>query len=181
LRETEVQQPNTTATFFFSSSSRAFSANRGQSEAGSTTTASSCLPSTPPFLFCSSMSISMVSFKVVSLMAMVPDSEWRIPTLMVSAAVRAPDRPSPTAAPRPMSDLLMRPRFRMGSTPDSWSYGWGKTRGHRRSDLRVSLTEVESPIAKHSMSFRLPSHRSPPGAGLLKKTLQKQEVGKEAS
>jgi hypothetical protein len=67
------------------SSSRAFSANSGQLEAGSTTTASSFLPSRPPFLFCSSISMSMVSFSVVSLMAMVPDSEWRTPTLMVSS------------------------------------------------------------------------------------------------
>jgi hypothetical protein len=63
-------------------SSRAFSANSGQFEAGSTTTASSFLPSRPPFLFCSSMSISMTSFSVVSLIAMVPDSECRMPTLI---------------------------------------------------------------------------------------------------
>ncbi len=30
--------------------------------------------------------MSMVSFSVVSLMAMVPDREWRTPTLMVSSA-----------------------------------------------------------------------------------------------
>ena len=55
LRDTEVQQPNTTATLSLVISSRAFSANSGQFEAGSTTTASSFLPSTPPFLFCSSI------------------------------------------------------------------------------------------------------------------------------
>src|SRR5437588_197539 len=44
-------------------SSRAFSANSGQLEAGSTTTASSFLPSNPPFLFCSSISISITSFR----------------------------------------------------------------------------------------------------------------------
>ena len=75
MRLTEVQQPNTTATLSFCSSSRAFSANSGQFDAGSTTTASSFLPSKPPFLFCSSISISMTSFRVVSLIAMVPDSE----------------------------------------------------------------------------------------------------------
>jgi len=32
------------------------------------------------------MSISITSFSVVSLMAMVPESEWRMPTLMVSWA-----------------------------------------------------------------------------------------------
>ena len=86
LRDTEVQQPNTTATLSLLISSRAFSANSGQFEAGSTTTASSFLPSTPPFLFCSSMSMSTTSFSVVSLMAMVPESECRMPTLMVSSA-----------------------------------------------------------------------------------------------
>jgi hypothetical protein len=75
LRLTEVQQPNTAATWSFCSSSRAFSANSGQFDAGSTTTGSSFLPSRPPFLFCSSISISMTSFKVVSLIAIVPDSE----------------------------------------------------------------------------------------------------------
>jgi hypothetical protein len=37
-------------------------------------------------LFCSSISISMTSFSVVSLIAMVPESEWRMPTLIVSWA-----------------------------------------------------------------------------------------------
>ena len=87
LRDTEVQQPNTTATLSLLISSRAFSANSGQFEAGSTTTASSFLPSRPPFLFCSSMSISITSFSVVSLIAMVPESECRMPTLIVSWAL----------------------------------------------------------------------------------------------
>ena len=86
LRDTEVQQPNTAATLCVEISSRAFSANSGQLEAGSTTTASSFLPSRPPFLFCSSISISMTSFNVVSLMAIVPESECRTPTLIVSCA-----------------------------------------------------------------------------------------------
>ncbi len=72
------------------SSSRAFSANSGQSDAGSTTTASSSQPRTPPFSFCCSTSISMVSFSVVSEIAMVPDSECRTPTLIgQSAAIAA--------------------------------------------------------------------------------------------
>jgi hypothetical protein len=75
LRDTEVQQPNTAATLSLVMSSRAFSANNGQFEAGSTTTASSFLPSRPPFLFCSSINMSMTSFSVVSLIAMVPESE----------------------------------------------------------------------------------------------------------
>ena len=87
LRDTEVQQPNTAATLSLVMSSRAFSANSGQLEAGSTTTASSFLPSRPPFLFCSSISMSMTSFSVVSLIAMVPESECRMPTLIVSWAL----------------------------------------------------------------------------------------------
>jgi hypothetical protein len=97
LRETEVQQPNTASTSSTSISSRAFSANSGQSEAGSTTTASSGRPSRPPASFCSSMSISMTSFSVVSEIAMVPDSECRMPTLM-SAACTAPATPRAVAA-----------------------------------------------------------------------------------
>ena len=100
LRETEVQQPNTTATLSLVMSSRAFSANSGQFEAGSTTTASSFLPSTPPFLFCSSIRKRMVSFSVVSLMAMVPESEWSTPTLMVSSAAFADENAAkPKASP----------------------------------------------------------------------------------
>src|SRR3984885_4756566 len=86
LRDTDVQQPKTTETLSLLISSRAFSANSGQLEAGSTTTASSFLPRTPPFLFCSSINISITSFSVVSLMAMVPESECRIQTLIVSWA-----------------------------------------------------------------------------------------------
>jgi hypothetical protein len=65
---------------------RPFSANSGQLEAGSTTTGSSFLPSTPPLALISSMVISATSLSDVSEMAMVPDSECRMPTLMVSAA-----------------------------------------------------------------------------------------------
>jgi hypothetical protein len=86
LRDTEVQQPKVTATLSLVSSWRAFSANSGQLEAGSTTTGSSFLPSTPPLALISSMVISAVSFSAVSEMAIVPDSECRMPTLIVSAA-----------------------------------------------------------------------------------------------
>ena len=61
---------------------RAFSANSGQLEAGSTTTASSLRPMTPPLALISSKVISAVFFSAVSLMAMVPDSECRMPTLI---------------------------------------------------------------------------------------------------
>src|SRR3978361_1503585 len=98
LRDTEVQQPNTTETLSLVISSRAFSANKGQFDAGSTTTASSFLPITPPFLFCSSIMNSTVSFSVVSEIAMVPDSECNTPTLMVSSAAFADEN-----ADRPMT------------------------------------------------------------------------------
>ena len=99
LRDTDVQQPNTAATLSLVMSSRAFSANSGQFEAGSTTTASSFLPSTPPFLFCSSMSMSMTSFSVVSLIAMVPERECRMPTLIVSWARAGSAAARPSASP----------------------------------------------------------------------------------
>src|SRR6478735_7879177 len=112
LRDTEVQQPNTTDTLSLVISSRAFSANSGQFEAGSTTTASSFLPSTPPFLFCSSIMNRTVSFSVVSEMAMVPDSECSTPTLMVSSAARAPDTADrPSARPAAAAITLRRDQF----------------------------------------------------------------------
>jgi hypothetical protein len=89
LRDTDVQQPNITSHFETVRSSLAFSAKSGQSDAGSTTTASSCLPRRPPLAFCCSISISMVSFSVVSEIAIVPDSECSTPTLIVSACAKA--------------------------------------------------------------------------------------------
>ena len=86
MRDTEVQQPKTTATLSWSISCLAFSANSGQFEAGSTTTGSSFLPSTPPLALISSIVISATSFRTVSEMAIVPDRLCRMPTLMVSAA-----------------------------------------------------------------------------------------------
>jgi hypothetical protein len=97
FRDTDVQQPNVAATPLTEISSRAFSAKSGQSEAGSTTTASSFFPSRPPFLFCSSIRNSIVSFSVVSEIAIVPDSEWRTPTLIVSSC--APAVPASKSAP----------------------------------------------------------------------------------
>ena len=86
MRLTEVQQPKITATLSWVSSCLAFSANSGQLDAGSTTTGSSFLPSTPPWALISSMAISAVSFSTVSEIAMVPDRLCRMPTLIVSAA-----------------------------------------------------------------------------------------------
>ena len=94
LRETLVQQPKVTATLSWLISCLAFSANSGQFDAGSTTTGSSFLPSTPPLALISSMAISTVSLSTVSEMAIVPDSECSTPTLMVSCALAAPDQPS---------------------------------------------------------------------------------------
>jgi len=78
---------------------RAFSANSGQFDAGSTTTACNGRPSTPPFLFCSAISMSITSFSVVSLIAMVPERECRMPILIGSpfGAATAP-RPKPATA-----------------------------------------------------------------------------------
>ena len=52
LRDTEVQLPKITSTFSTVNNSRAFSANNGQSEAGSTTTGIIFSPFIPPFSFC---------------------------------------------------------------------------------------------------------------------------------
>src|ERR1700751_4403562 len=111
LRDTEVQQPNTTATLSLVMSSRAFSANFGQSDAGSTTTASSFLPSTPPFLFWSSIIIRTVSFSVVSLIAIVPERECNTPTLIVAPAwalttlAGAMESTTPTAMRQAVSNI----------------------------------------------------------------------------
>ena len=163
LRLTEVQQPNTAATLFWAISSRAFSANSGQFEAGSTTTASIFLPSRPPFLFCSSISISMTSFSVVSLIAMVPDSECRMPTLMVSSARAAPtprdrDASSETAPSmlRLVNDMTMPPaigwlRPAMGNRRATWPIaprGAAKRRSscdaNRSARLRAPATPAAS-------------------------------------
>ena len=111
LLDTLVQQPNTAAALSWLTSSRAFSANSGQFEAGSTTTASSFFPSNPPFLFCSSISISITSFSVVSLIAMVPDNECRMPILIVSSALAG------SAARRPKARPAVAASQRRGGRP----------------------------------------------------------------
>src|SRR5260370_4386421 len=93
--ETDVQHRNTTATLSFSSNCAAFSAKSGQLDAGSTTTGSSFLPSNPPFLFWASIIIRMVSFSVVSLMAIVPESECSTPTLIVACAAAPLENTNP--------------------------------------------------------------------------------------
>jgi hypothetical protein len=82
LRDTEVQQPKVTAHLSCETSWRAFSANSGQFDAGSTTTASSGRPITPPFALISSKVISAVFLSAVSEIAIVPDRECSTPTLI---------------------------------------------------------------------------------------------------
>src|SRR5262245_44912144 len=57
----------------------------------------------PPLAFWSATIIKMVSLSVVSLIAMVPDSEWRIPTLIggscAAAGPIASIMPAPAAKP----------------------------------------------------------------------------------
>ena len=50
------------------------------------------------FLFCSSMSINMASLRVVSEIAIVPDSECRTPTLTVQSAAMAAEAATVKAA-----------------------------------------------------------------------------------
>src|SRR5688572_4570781 len=87
LRLADVQQPKTVATRSLWMSLRAFSANVGQSDAPSSWMGTIFLPSTPPLALISSMAIISASRTDVSLMAMVPLSECRMPTLMVSSAL----------------------------------------------------------------------------------------------
>src|SRR4051795_7090828 len=131
LRDTEVQQPNTAATLSLVISSRAFSANSGQLEAGSTTTASTFLPNKPPFLLRSSTIIRMVSFSVVSLIAIVPDSECSTPILIVpwvwasAAPVAAASAPAASTARQIPFKNVMAPSFRRlrGGLPAGFGRG----------------------------------------------------------
>src|SRR6266550_5331368 len=86
LRLAEVQPPKTVATLSTVMSCFAFSAKVGQSEAPSWVTTWSCLPSTPPAALTSSIARSSAFFTATSLMAIVPLSEWRSPTLMMEPA-----------------------------------------------------------------------------------------------
>ncbi len=108
MRDTDVQQPKITSTSDTVSSSRAFSAKSGQSEAGSTTTASSGRPRSPPLAFCSATSISTVSFSVVSEIAIVPDSECRTPTLIGSSCAKAAVPASAVASIAPAMRLVKK-------------------------------------------------------------------------
>src|SRR5258708_37993638 len=111
LRDTEVQQPNTTATLSCVMSWRAFSAKSGQFEAGSTTTGSIFMPITPPLALISSNAISAVSFSTVSLIAMVPDSECSTPTLMGFCCANACGMPIAAIDAASTSVLITERRF----------------------------------------------------------------------
>src|SRR6202012_3333749 len=81
LREAEVQQPNTAAHLSSTKSFFAFSAKVGQSLAPSSWTNLILRPSTPPdALICSIASFS-ASTEPVSLIAIVPVTECRMPTV----------------------------------------------------------------------------------------------------
>src|SRR5580698_1581081 len=81
LRDAEVQQPMTAAHLSLTSSFFAFSAKVGQSLAPSSWTNLILRPSTPPAaLICSIASFS-ASTEPVSLIAIVPVTECKIPTV----------------------------------------------------------------------------------------------------
>src|SRR5216683_1588038 len=83
LRLAEVHPPKTVATLSTLMSCLAFSAKVGQSDAPSWVTTWSCLPRTPPAALTSSIARSSAFFTATSLMAIVPEREWRSPTLMM--------------------------------------------------------------------------------------------------
>lgn len=114
LRLDDVQPPNTAATQSLLISFSAFSANTVGSEAPSSATIWIFLPSTPPELLISSTASAIESRTVTSLMAIVPDSEFSDPTLIVSppevstqdAAVDSP-AVSDALLPQPVSTSPM--------------------------------------------------------------------------
>src|SRR5690606_1422290 len=90
LRDADVQQPNTAATLSFTNNFLDFSAKVGQSLAPSSWMYSILRPSTPPMaLICSIANFSACT-EPVSLIAMVPVTECRIPTLTVVSVTANP-------------------------------------------------------------------------------------------
>src|SRR5271155_1451716 len=81
LREAEVQQPITDAHLSLTSSFFAFSAKVGQSLAPSSWMNLILRPSTPPWALIWSMASFSASTEPVSEIAMVPVTEWRMPTV----------------------------------------------------------------------------------------------------
>jgi len=68
------------------------------------------LPITPPEALISSIAMSATSLRTVSLIAMVPESEWRIPTLTVLAWAAASCVPKPTASAAASASALKSDR-----------------------------------------------------------------------
>src|SRR5438552_1782907 len=101
FRLAEVQQPNSVQTLSWVMSFSALRANVGQSEAPSSTTASTWRPKTPPLEFSSSMANKVASITDFSLMAMLPVREWRTPTLRGCPPARAPEPREKKAAKVP--------------------------------------------------------------------------------
>ncbi len=97
LRLDDVQPPKTAATQSLEMSFSAFSAKTVGSDAPSSATTSSCLPSTPPAALISSAARSSESRTVCSEIAIVPDSELRNPTLTVSPEVSTHEGSPPDA------------------------------------------------------------------------------------
>src|SRR6202044_2263052 len=81
LREAEVQQPITAAHLSLTRSFFAFSANVGQSLAPSSWTNLILRPSTPAAALICSMASFSASTEPVSEIAIVPVTEWRMPTV----------------------------------------------------------------------------------------------------
>src|SRR5947208_2695484 len=128
LRLADVHPPNVVATLSTEISFCAFSAKVGQSDAPSSTLASSFLPRTPPLALISSIAMSSASRTDTSLMAMVPLSECRTPTLIVLPLSVAPDVP-------PLLELVLD--LLPHAAPSSASVATAPTRTRHRLDRKL--------------------------------------------
>jgi len=90
LREADVQQPNTAAHLSFTSSFFAFSAKFGQSLAPSSWITLICRPRMPPWALISEIASFSASTEPVSLIAIVPVMECRMPTVTVLSVTARP-------------------------------------------------------------------------------------------
>ena len=90
MRDAEVQQPNTAAHLFSTSSFFAFSAKVGQSLAPSSWMILIWRPRTPPAALIWAIASLSASTDPVSLIAMVPVTECRIPTVTLSSVTARP-------------------------------------------------------------------------------------------
>src|SRR3990167_669853 len=90
LRDAEVQQPNTAATLSFTSSFLDFSAKVGQSLAPSSWMNSILRPSTPPMALIWSIASFSACTEPVSMIAMVPVTECRMPTFTLLSVTASP-------------------------------------------------------------------------------------------